>query len=211
MVLNHLGRTFTFRTDWCLADVQALRLGYSDMTHNSCFFETKQIFSFKLASVLLSLAMVFLPATSMAGSIPFDSSGIVAIRGKSICEFSGDFYKRLGVVVGRKGDYSVEYRERDGITGIFLVRGDTAPDYCGTVLDSRLVAPKAPGDVVLFKCRIEGEPYKGWGYIVGTGDNDEGKRRFVTSNLSWTVDIEHGAFHELVGKKVVCDTTGYAG
>ncbi|WP_308142823.1 hypothetical protein [Burkholderia pseudomallei] len=137
--------------------------------------------------------------------------GIEKIKGKSICDFSGVFYKKLGVVVGRKGNYSVEYLARDGYTGIFLLKDGVSPGYCGTVLDSRAVISNNPEDVVLFKCRIEGEPYKGWGYVVGTGDNRQGRLRYVNASMAWGVDIRHGAFFEIKNKKIICDATGYVG
>ncbi|WP_157646048.1 hypothetical protein [Burkholderia ubonensis] len=167
----------------------------------------------KLYSAMFCFFVVILlaPERTMAGSMPFNMDGIEKIKGKSICDFSGAFYKKLGVVVGGKGDYSVEYLARDGYTGIFLLKGGASPDYCGTVLDSRVVISKNPEDVVLFKCGIEGEPYKGWGYVVGTGDNHQGHLRYVSASMAWRVDTRHGRFFEIKDRKVICDATGYVG
>lgn len=164
-----------------------------------------------LATFFLFLAAICVSECAAADSIAFDPSGIEQIRGRSICDFSGTFYERLGVVVGGKGNYSVEYLARDGHTGIFLLNDGNSSDNCGTVLDSRVVITKNPNDVVLFKCRISGDPYKGWGYVVGTGDNHLGSLRYVVASTAWTTDIKNGKFREINGKKVVCDTTGYAG
>lgn len=144
-----------------------------------------------------------------AGQIEFSQAGIAEIRGKSICEFAGDFSKRLGVLVDGEERYSVEYRERDELIAIFLLSDSRPPDYCGSVLDSKVITPKHKGDTVLFKCRLKNHANPGWGHIVGLGDNHLGQLRYVTASDAWKVDIKSGSFEKINGNSVVCDASGY--
>lgn len=161
------------------------------------------------------LWFVFIPFFSFSissiasGQIEFSKDGIQKIKGESICEFTGEFYKRLGVFTDSSKKYSVEYREREGITALFLLVDSHPPDYCGQVINSQIVPITHRGDTVLFKCRIKGQPDPGWGNIVGLGDNHLGRLRFVTVSTAWQVDIERGSFQKVEGKIVICDASGY--
>ncbi len=86
----------------------------------------------QLALVFL-LLLLFLHAAAgqIAKSIPFTPEGIRSITGKNLCDFSGDFSERFGVYLDGRKDNSVDYRERDGVSAVFLLSVPT--DRCGVV------------------------------------------------------------------------------
>jgi hypothetical protein len=162
------------------------------------------------------LALVFLlllhaAAGQIAKSIPFTPDGIRSITGKNLCDFSGEFPERFGVYLDGRKDNSVDYRERDGVSAVFLLSVPT--DRCGVVdaiLDLTLLVRK--GESVEFKCytsREGGTTWAKWGHVIGLADNENGRKQFVKPRLAWRVDIAKKRFEELQGQSVTCDTDGY--
>jgi hypothetical protein len=145
------------------------------------------------------------------GEIPFSSAGIRSLPGKDICSLQGEFPKRFGVYLGGGEQYSVAYRERDGVIALFLLEKSpsTAPN-CGivhAVLD--LTNLRRGSEVPEFKCHVNSEGRTRWGHVVGLGDNRAGTERYITPRLAWRVDITGKRFEEIKGQPVTCDTTGY--
>lgn len=115
----------------------------------------------------------------------------------------------------------VEYMERDGVVGAFLLRNPTLvfrsnqPTLtCGVVdasLDLTHVIQKS--ESLIFKCYTAhegGTTWEKWGHIVGLADNDNGRKRFVKARLAWRVYVKEKRFEEIKWESVTCDTSGYA-
>ena len=117
--------------------------------------------------------------------------------------------------------YSVDYRERDGVVGAFLLsrptlifRSGKPTLTCGVVdasLDLTRVIRK--GEDVEFKCYTThegGTTWGKWGHIIGLADDDNGLKRIAKARLAWRVDVVQKRFEQLKNEPVTCDMTGYA-
>jgi hypothetical protein len=144
------------------------------------------------------------------GEIPFTLAGIRSLPGKDICSLQGAFPKHLGVYLDDEKKHSIEYRERDGVIALFLLGESLPPKYCGTV-DSTLDLTNLirKGEDPLFKCHVNSEGRTRWGHVVGLGDNQAGRRRFVVPRLAWRVNVEGKRFTEIRASSVSCDASGY--
>lgn len=165
-----------------------------------------------LVSMLTVLSLFPLCASGQTKSgIPFTPAGIGSITGKNICDFQGEFLYASGVYLDLEKLRSVDYRERDGVFGVFLLSKPT--DKCGVVdaaLDLTRLIRK--GESIEFKCYTAhegGTTWGKWGYVVGLADNHRGSKRFVRARLAWKVDVMEKRFEELKGQWVTCDTAGY--
>jgi hypothetical protein len=160
-------------------------------------------------------ALIVLLGGSLSGQtlprIPFTHNGIRSIRGRNICEFEGTFVEGFGVYLDLAKQYSVDYKERDGIAAVFLLSKPS--DRCGTVdaaLDLTRLIRK--GETVEFKCYTAhegGTTWGRWGHVVGLADNDNGLKRFVPARLAWRVNVKEKRFEEIKAQSVTCDTSGY--
>ena len=143
---------------------------------------------------------------------PFTAAEIAASPGKDICSFGEQFPKQEGVFLDSANQHAVEYREHDGIIGVFLLSNPTT--HCGIVDASLNLTPQIrKGETVEFKCytnREGGTTWGKWGHVVGLADNQGGRKRFVTARLAWRVNVTEKRFEEIKGKTVRCDTSGYA-
>lgn len=182
--------------------------------------------SFKQVSILLCLlSTIFLLSANRAfgqsdGTIPFTPASIRSIVGRNICDFHGEFRYTGGVYLDFAKTYSVDYRERDGIAGVFLLNRPTLvfrsgkPTLsCGLVdaaLDlTRLIRKSEDVEFKCYTAHFGGTTWGKWGYVVGLADNDNGLKRFVRARRAWKVDVLERRFEELKGQPVTCDTTGY--
>jgi hypothetical protein len=167
-------------------------------------------------TTLLTLAVVLIwigSALTARGQdkIPFTPTEIAASLGKDICSFGEQFPKQEGVFLDSANQHAIEYREHDGIIGVFLLSKPTT--HCG-IVDARLnLTPQIrKGETVEFKCYTNREggttPGK-WGHIIGLANNHSGQKRFVKARLAWRVDIENKRFEPITGEVVQCDTSGY--
>ena len=173
--------------------------------------------------LLLSLSGPFMLAASgqTAPRIPFTRAGIHSIVGNNLCDFQGEGWQdTYGVYLDHAKRHSVDYRERDGVVGVFLLsrptlvfRSGKSTLTCGVVdasLDLTHVIRK--DEMIAFKCYTAhegGTTWGKWGHIVGLADNDNGQKRFVKARLAWRVDIHGRRFQELKGQSVTCDTSGF--
>ena len=162
--------------------------------------------------LLIGALLPLCAASQTTGRIPFTSAGIRSIPGQDVCDFHGQFLYASGVYLDGAKNYSVDYRERDGIFAVFLLSKPT--DHCGIVdaaLDLTPVIRK--GESIEFKCytaREGGTTWSKWGHVIGLADNHAGLKRFARARLAWRVDVKEKRFEELTGQSVTCDTSGYA-
>jgi hypothetical protein len=144
-------------------------------------------------------------------TIPFSSAEIAASPGKDICSFGEQFPKQEGVYLDSANQHAVEYREHDGIIGVFLLSKTTT--HCGIIDASLNLTPLIrKGETIEFKCytnREGGTTAGKWGHIIGLANNHSGQKRFVKARLAWRVNIENKRFEPITGEAVQCDTSGY--
>jgi hypothetical protein len=144
-------------------------------------------------------------------SVPFTSNSLSSLQGRDICTLEGEFSSEFGVFLDGRKEYSVEYRERDGVVAVFLLSHPA--DNCGrveAVLDVTKLIKKE--EFIEFQCYTKNEGgtgWKKWGHIIGLVNNDNGKKRFARARLAWRVDIQNKRF-EKISEKTDCDTIGYA-
>jgi len=163
-------------------------------------------FHFFAVTVLIACGSAYLAEQR----IPFTSAGIATLTGHDICELQGDFPKQFGVYLDDKKDFAVQYRERDGVIAVFLLRNSLPPKYCGTVEAALDLTDLRKGEETpLFKCHIKSVGRTRWGNIVGLGDNQRGNKRFLSPRLAWKVNIEGKAFESVAADGVSCDASGY--
>jgi hypothetical protein len=145
------------------------------------------------------------------GEVPFTPAGIALLTGKDICSLGEEFPRQLGVYLDLAKTHAVQYRERDGITAVFLLSKPTT--HCGIVDASlNLTTIIQKDETVEFKCytsREGGTTWGKWGHIVGLANNRAGRKRFVKARLAWRVDIENKRFEPITSDTVHCDTSGY--
>lgn len=150
-------------------------------------------------------------AQTTTQSVPFTPAGISLLKGKNICNLEGEFPEQLGVYLDHRKEHAVQYRERDGITAVFLLSRPTL--HCGVVDAALDLTPLIrKGEALEFKCytdREGGTTWGKWGHVVGLADNQGGRKRFVTARLAWRVNITEKRFEEMKGETVRCDTGGY--
>ncbi|MEQ1741458.1 MAG: hypothetical protein ABL869_03015 [Candidatus Nitrotoga sp.] len=142
---------------------------------------------------------------------PFTSEGLNTLKGKDICSIEGEFSGELGVYLDGHKDYSVVYRERDGVIAAFLLSHPT--NNCGKV-EAVLNVTKTikKEEFIEFQCYTKhegGTGWEKWGHVIGLVNNDKGNKRFVTARVAWRVNVEKKRF-EKISKKTECDTIGYA-
>jgi hypothetical protein len=168
-----------------------------------------------MAAHFVAVLGVLLPLCTFGQTtkaIPFTADGIRSIVGEDVCAFQGEFPIQFGVDLDRRKEHAVQYRERNGIVVVLLLRRPVP--RCGMVdaaLDLTSVIRK--GETVEFKCytAYEGGTTLGkWGHVIGLADNRNGLKRFVRARLAWRVDVKEKRFEELEGQSVTCDTTGYS-
>jgi hypothetical protein len=162
-----------------------------------------------LVGVALSFACVVSGHTTDQG-IPFTSAGIASLPGRDLCNLQGEFPNRFGVYLDDKKERSVDYRERDGVIALFLLEESLPPKYCGIVdatLD--LTSLRKGEETPLFKCHVNSEGRTRWGHVVGLGDNQRGRKRFLAPRLAWRVNTKEKRFDQIKGKAVSCDASGY--
>lgn len=144
--------------------------------------------------------------------IPFTPAGIGSLKGKDVCDLKGDFDSKLGVYLDGRKDHAVQYRERDGVTVLFLL-GKPLSGNCGIVEAALELTPLLKTrETVEFKCHTDtegGATWEKWGHIIGLADNQRGRKRFVNARLAWKVNVPQQRFDPIRTKTVRCDTTGY--
>jgi len=107
-------------------------------------------------------------------------------------------------------EYAIQYRERDGIIGLFLLENSAPPQYCGIVDAALDLTPlRKKGEDPLFKCHVNSEGRTRWGRVVGLGDNQRGRKRFLVPRLAWRVNTKEKRFDLIKGEPVTCDASGY--
>jgi hypothetical protein len=163
---------------------------------------------------LVSVLGALLPLCAMGQTtteIRFTPDGIRSIYGKNVCEFQGEFPNQLGVLLDRRNEHAVQYRERDGVKAVFLLSKPTP--RCGVVDAALDLTPLIrKGETVEFKCYTQdegGTTSEKWGHIVGLANNGNGLKRLVTARLAWRVDLSRKHFEEIRSASVTCDTSGY--
>jgi hypothetical protein len=120
------------------------------------------------------------------GTVPFTPAGIASLQGNDICSLEGEFARQLGVYLDLGKEHAVQYREREGIVGVFLLSRPTG--HCGIVdasLDLTQLIRK--GETAEFKCytnREGGTTWGKWGHIIGLANNQGGRQRFVKAQSS---------------------------
>lgn len=165
----------------------------------------------RIVSILGMLLSILGAQNEIPKSIPFTQQGISSIKGKDVCDFSGQFPEQFGVYLNGKKENLVHYQQRDGIIAVFLLSKPTG--RCGVVDAALDLTPLVrKGENVEFKCYTAHEggttPEK-WGHIIGLADNHGGLKRFVRARLAWRVNLTKKRF-EMLDDPVTCDTSGYA-
>lgn len=156
-----------------------------------------------------------------AHRIPFTPDGIRSILGENLCDFQGEEWQgTYGVYLDLAKRHLVDYRERDGVVGVFLLskpalvfRSNKPTLTCGTVAASlNLTYLIRKNETLAFKCYTAhegGTTWGKWGHVIGLADNDNGLRRYVRARLAWRVKVNEKRFEEIKGQSVTCDTSGY--
>jgi hypothetical protein len=166
--------------------------------------------AFCLFSAVFAIFPIVVTAQTATG-VPFDSEGILSIGGKDVCVFAGTFPDQFGVYLDKRKENALQYRGRDGVVALFLIRKPT--DRCGIVEAAlNLSSQIHKGETVEFKCKAGdegGTTWGGWGHIVGLADNRRGTKRFVMPRLAWRVNIEAKRFQKISSQAITCDTSGF--
>jgi hypothetical protein len=164
--------------------------------------------SLLLLGVVLSFVCVIVGQTTVPG-VPFTSAGIASLPNLDVCSLQGKFPDKFGLYLDDKKEYAVQYRERDGVIAVFLLKDSVPPRYCGIVNAALDLTPLIRnGEDPLFKCHVNSEGRTRWGHVVGLGDNKEGHKRFVVARLAWRVNTKEKRF-EKIEEPVTCDASGY--
>lgn len=180
-------------------------------------------FSISLCLALfLSIVLTICVSGQTTPRIPFTPDGIRSIIGKNLCDFQGEEWEHTyGVYLDHAKRHLVDYRERDGVVGVFLlskptlVFGSNKPTLTCGVVDASLDLTRVirKNETFAFKCYTAhegGTTWGKWGHVIGIADNESGTKRFVKARLAWRVDVKGKSFQVLKGESVACDTSGYA-
>lgn len=144
-------------------------------------------------------------------SVPFTLEGLNVLKGRDVCNIEGEFSGELGVYLDGRKDYSVVYRERDGVVAVFLLSHPS--NNCG-IVEAVLNVTKTikKEEFIEFQCYTKqegGTGWEKWGHVIGLVNNDNGNKRLVTARVAWRVNINKKRF-EKITEKTECDTIGYA-